>query len=226
MDNIEKKLFVNRLREHGINWLYYFSLIENAKSIILWPLDFRKRWAKITWILPKKILEKCSVEAETFANEEVQERRDRKDIVLTDNTKKNIHELVPLYLTSKTPTLYKKRDFKNKGFFVKVKLDILLERLINFCFTDGNAWSAKTRFFNSENEIENIPFDILHAQYRNDFDDGKRQRNAEILIFPYVSTKFFEKIIVYNDEIKGQIEKIVEKSWKKIHVEVGRSYFF
>lgn len=61
-------------------------------------------------ILPKNEILKRKLSFASFADETVQRYRNKRVITLSNMEKHNLHDLVPLYLTPKTPTLYVRKD--------------------------------------------------------------------------------------------------------------------
>ena len=204
----------SKLRDHGISEFFYFSMIENLES-------FLKHG-----ILPKNEIIKQGWNYASFAEESVQDRRHTREIELSNHAKATIHDLVPVYLVPKTPTLSARRDCQNRIFFVVVSADILAEENIEFAFSDGNAASIETQFFNSLYKLRQIPWDVLKANYWNDFPDGRRKRNAEFLIFPKVAPEYFKRIVVSNSDLHKECSQLSQSLGLSIKTEINASYFF
>lgn len=206
--------FKTKLKNHKLDNFFYLAPITNAESIMKYGILSNNE------VHRKKMLSK------SFAEESVQERRDNKRIILTNNLLYNIHDLVPLYLTSRTPTLYARRSLKDKLFFVIIKSSILFDNDIEFAFSDGNAASAETIIYNDLNYIDKIPWDVINAKMWTDFDDGKRKRNAEFMIYPKIVPERFGILAVSNSNNKNIIEKIVSSIKLNIEVVVADNLFF
>lgn len=204
----------SKLRDHGVSEFFYFSMIENLES-------FLKHG-----ILPKNEIIKQGWNYASFAEESVQDRRHIREIELSNHAKVTIHDLVPVYLVPKTPTLSARRDCQNRIFFVVVSADILAEENIEFAFSNGNAASIETQFFNSLYKLRQIPWDVLKANYWNDFPDGRRKRNAEFLIYPLIYPKYFQRIVVNNESIQYQCNQLIQQSGLSIDVMLDVGYFF
>mgnify|MGYP000323085569 FL=1 len=130
-----------RLEAKNIQFLYNFSNIENLHSIIK------------NGILPKNFVNRSGIKTSSFAEESVQERRHNKTVELSDRSQVNLHDLVPLYFTPKTPTLFARKDIQSKIFFVEISVSLIYEEAQNFSFTDGNAGSDSTQFFRNLNDL-------------------------------------------------------------------------
>jgi hypothetical protein len=204
----------SKLSQHHIVELFYFSMIDNLESLLQYG------------ILPKNEMIKRGLSHASFAEESVQDRRHIREIELSNHTKATIHDLVPLYLVPRTPTLSARRAYQNKIFFIVINSDIVADEKTEFSFSDGNAASQETRFFNSLYKLKHLPWDVLKADYWNDFSDGKRKRNAEFLIFPSVPPKYFIRIIILNSNLQNHCKMLVQKFGSSIDVIVDSSYFF
>ena len=133
--------FYKNLQSLNIDYLYYFSHLNNLESILR------------NGILSKNEVEKINLKYTSFAEETVQNRRHDIKIGLPDGSIGNLHDFVPLYFTSKTPTLYSRKDLQNNIFFLVIKSDIVLDDRIRFIFTDGNAASSFTTFHSNTDKF-------------------------------------------------------------------------
>lgn len=204
----------SKLREHHIVELFYFSMIDNLDSLLQYG------------VLPKNETIKRGLSHASFAEESVQDRRHIREIELSNKTKVTIHDLVPLYLVPRTPTLSARRDCQDRIFFIVINSDIVADEKTEFAFSDGNAASQETRFFNSLYKLKYLPLDVIKADYWNDFSDGKRKRNAEFLIFPSVPPKYFIRIVILDLNLQNHCKMLVQKFGSSIDVIVDSSYFF
>jgi ssDNA thymidine ADP-ribosyltransferase, DarT len=210
----------SRISQHGIHGLYYFSLISNLDSILNYG------------ILPKNTVERKGIQFEVFANQEVQKRRHWKTYKLKTNKAGNspglnhLHSLVPLYFTPRTPTLSAVREIQNDIFFIQVNPHIICSDDVSYCFTDGNAASGRTTCYTEIEDLDKLFWDIIHSVYWNNFVDGTRIRNSEVLIHPQVSTHYFNKLVVNNSQNQNIATEKLAKYNLQIECEINPSYFF
>jgi hypothetical protein len=204
----------SKLEEYKINSFYYFSHKKNINTILKHG------------ILPQNKVQDMGLEYTSFAEKGVQDRRDIKSIMLSNNQWYNIHDLVPLYLTPKTPTLYARKNIQDDLFFCRISSFEICREAINFAFSDGNAGSQKTKFHFSLKELDKIPWSVIRADSWVDIDDGKRKRNSEFLVFPKVRVKGIWKLIVNNKQLKTEIKSAVEQHDLKIEVNIDQRCFF
>lgn len=119
-----------------------------------------------------------------ISNPEVQRWRDR-----CDNThNRSIHEYVPAYIRPKNSMLSALRNRQDNLCILQVSLAILEEH--EFLFTDGNAASLETKFYDDLKNLDKLPWDVIRSTYWSDFVDGKRKVCSEFLIFPYIPVEY------------------------------------
>ena len=222
---MDEELLESKISKHRITGFYYFSLIDNFKNIIE------------NGILSKNTIEKRKIPFSSFANMDVQNRRDNKvvDIYIGRNNTNSsesvsIHDLVPLYFTPRTPTLYAVRELHPDMFFIQIDTRILCDASISYCFTDGNAASKNTNSFNKIEDLDNLFWQVIHEEFWNEFEDGKRIRNSEMLIHPFVSPIWFKKIVTSNSGTKAKLQYTIlnlkNSQISNLRFEVKPNYFF
>lgn len=203
-----------KIRKYPITEFFYFAMIENLDNLLR------------CGILPKNEVINNGWDYVSFAEETVQDRRHLREIELSNHSTVTVHDVAPVYLVPRTPTLSARRDCQDRIFFIVISAEILTEEHIEFAFTDGNAASKETKIFNSLYKLKNIPWDVLKADYWNDFPDGKRKRNAEFLIFPRIEPKYFQRIVICNPNLKNGCENSVQQTGLSLDVVLDGSYFF
>ena len=204
----------SKLNSFDINFFYYLAHRDNLESILK------------NGILPKNEVIGRNLNHYTFAMSEVQERREARNITLANHNTYNIHDMVPLYLTPKTPTLFVRREIQDELLFLVIKSSILYDGEIEFVFSDGNAGATNTKFFYSLNRLDWIDWEVIRATHWNDFEDGRRKRCAEVLIVPQISINYIWKIVVNYPELKNFVESTLSNLNLKIEVIIDSNYFF
>ena len=196
-------------------YFYYFSFLDNLESIIS------------NGILSKNEITKKKINTKSFADVDVQNYRKDKDFFITGSQRKNLHDLVPLYLNSKTPTLYARKDIQNQLFFLSINSKKLITDMnINFAFTDGNATNQITKSYWKLDNLKNLNWEIINGLSWNDKQDGKRIRNSEFLIFPKIETKYIETISCYDAPALLRIATILKGKNLKIETMINKNLFF
>lgn len=122
---------------------------------------------------------------------------------------RKIHSYVPMYINPRNPMLYFHLEKQSNICLIQVSLSAISKH--EYLITDGNAASRDTRFFNSTECLDSLPWDVLDAEYWSDFQDGKRKRCAEVLIYPRVAAKHIIAIHCHSIETMNKISKCHHK---------------
>lgn len=99
-----------------------------------------------------------------------------------------LHRYVPLYINPRNPMLYRRKDIQRKICFLEISLCAADDQL--YIFSDGNAASPRSLFYNSAEFLPSLPWDVLRAKYWNDHQDGKRKACAEVLIPEFIAPHY------------------------------------
>tara|TARA_Y100000590_G_scaffold285424_1_gene321230 strand:- start:4908 stop:5621 length:714 start_codon:yes stop_codon:yes gene_type:complete len=203
-----------KLDEFEIKTLYYFSKKNNIDTILS------------NGILPKNKVEEKNIPYESFADEGVQARRHSRPVYISGSGKDtySVHDLVPVYLTPRTPTLFARREIQDDIFFCLIGSYILCGQ--EFAFTDGNAGSRSTQFYHSMNNLDQIPWDVVRASSWAEHTDGTRKRNAEFLIHPKIPVDRIWRIAVNNNALKEFLIEKVNTFGLDIKVTIDKYCFF
>ena len=153
---------------------------------------------------------------EHIDNAEINDRRDKIE-PLHDQ---NLHTYVPFYFNPKNPMLYVNKDIQDDIVILALNRNLLLKN--KTIFTDGNAATYRTKFYNDLEDLDELNWDCLHANYWNDFEDGKRERMAEVLVPKKVKIKHLQKIYCFDEATESYILDIDET----LDVEVNTKLYF
>jgi hypothetical protein len=169
-------------KNHGVLSLWHITHCNNLESIVQHGIVSNKH--AYSRFQPLDI-----------SNHDVQKWRDR----VEPFHGRMVHEYAPLYINVRNPMLFAKKNLNNELCLLEVSLSVLNDSY--FIFTDGNAASRDTKFFENLKDLNMVPWDVLSANYWNDFPDGKRKRCAEILVYPKVSAFYITKIHCFSTEV-------------------------
>lgn len=131
---------------------------------------------------------------------------------------RKVHDYAPLYITPRNPMLFVRREIQSSICLLEVSLSVLSGH--EFLFTDGNAASRDTRFYNSLDLIGELPWDTLHAQYWSDQPDGKRKKCSEVLIYPKVEAEHISSMHCYSQDAVDFLSSF------NMDARVSKNYFF
>lgn len=156
----------------------------------------------------------------TIDNKTVNNRRAKRDPIYG----RTIHSYVPFYFNPKNAMLFANKDIEENIAILAISRRLIYQD--NTIFTDGNAASANTSFFNDLANLRFLDWHCLGNEYWHDYEDGKRKKMAEILIPKTVSNSSIIKIVCKTDHSKSAIEEILRRHETTIPVEIYKNYYF
>lgn len=163
-------------QEYGIKYLYHMTYINNLTSIITNGL-----------LSHNKAYERGLIEVD-ISNPDVQDRRANRTI-----DERPLHEYVPLYFSPRNPMLYSRKEHQEDIVIIGIDPQLLLET--NVIFSDGNAAARETKFYRGVQMLNQLQWNIIWAKSWPDFEDGKRIKCAEILVYPTVAPNRIKTIL-------------------------------
>lgn len=175
---------------YKINYLYYLVHMDNMSSICRHGLLSHAR-AHQQDLVQKDI-----------ADQEVIERRSRRELF-----GRPLHQYVPLYFTPKGPMLYKRREIQNDIVILCLNRNLLRQKGV--AFSNGNAASQDTEFFNDLSDLGKLDWDCIRNEYWTDFEDGRRKRCSEVLVPDQIPFKKVKKVIVRTVKNSLKLDKIL-----------------
>jgi len=197
----QEEILLNNL---GINYIFHMTHINNLSSILQnGLLSHNNNFVNID-----------------ISNKEVNDRRNSIEPIYY----RNIHSYVPFYFNPKNAMLYSKKGIQDYIIILAVDRTLIYQH--NSLFTDGNAASNVTKFYNDLTKINNLNWDCINAKTWFDIEDGKRMRMAEILVFNSIETKYIQKIYCNNYKAKQYIINLVTINKLNIKVEINSNLFF
>ncbi len=129
-----------------------------------------------------------------------------------------LHDYVPLYFNSKNPMLYRRKNIQDELVILCLDKNLLLRR--DIYFTDGNAASNGTLFFNSLDDIVNLDWNCIKAEYWNNYPDGKRIRCAEVLVPHVIPYSCFKKVVVRTERTRQRLQNV------GVRAQIDGRYYF
>lgn len=134
--------------------------------------------------------------------------------------RRRLHDYVNLYFRARNPMLFVRRELQLD--LVVLYVDGRLLREPHVLFTDGNAASGTTRFFDNLADLKELDWDCLKAVHWNNYDDGKRKRCAEVLVPGSVPLSRVERAVVNNEPLRDELTRL---DWPT-PVDVRPDWFF
>ena len=192
------------LDQYDINYIFHMTHIDNLKGL-----------------LTKGIFAHCNTLVQTkIDNEMVNNRRN----VVEPIYGKKINFYVPFYFNPKNAMLYTNKDREDDIIFLVVDRRLIFQN--KSLFTDGNAASNSTKFYDNLGSLKELDWGCLGSEYWNDYDDGKRKKMAEVLIPKKVESSSIMKIYCKTYAIKNIVDKIVSECNHNAHVEIHDTFYF
>lgn len=154
-----------------------------------------------------------------IADNQVNDRRSRSEPIYL----KSIHDYVPLYFNPKNPMLYRRGNIQNDIIILAIDRNLLYQP--NTVFTNGNAAAGATSFYSNPDDLINLNWGCINAEYWNDIVDGKRIKCSEVLVYPNIPTIAIKKIFCNNQQTKQFVENGLTNP-TTIGVEIKSNLYF
>jgi len=199
--------------------IYHFTHINNFQNLL-----------SLGSILCKNKMLEQSIPCTSSAFESVQSYREGCNVPASRGG--TIHDYVPFYFNSLSPMLYTIScgNIDNIRMtdlvFIKSSAETVEASNDDFAFTDGHAIMDLSDYYDSLGDLDALPWDVINARYWNDFEDGRRLRQSEFLVYDSFNLNLIEKIGVYDRGMKIQVEKIISDLHLNHVVEVKRNWYF
>lgn len=181
------------LQEYGIDYLYHMTYINNLASIVKHGL-----------LSHNEAYRRGLIEVD-ISDPDVQDRRSNRMI---GNV--SLHEYVPLYFSPRNPMLYRRNQYQDDIIILGLDAKLLFEK--NVIFSDGNAASRETQFFRGAKMLNRLSWDIIWSQYWTDFEDGKRIKCAEILVYPAIQPSRIKVVFCRSQKHSNIILSAIQKT--------------
>lgn len=182
-----KTIIDSKFAEFNVRSFWHISHINNIKSILH------------NGILSNNTAKKSNLPYLDISDPSVQRWRE----FLDPHYHRKIHEYAPLYINPKNPMLYVRKDLQDNLCLLEVSLSVIVEH--EYLISDGNASAKNTCFFNSLDNLHLLSWDVIHSKMWTEFEDGKRKKCAEILVYPKIEPEYILNIHCKTQESKKKI---------------------
>lgn len=196
----------NILKEYDIDCLYHMTHINNLCSILQYGLLCRNKTVEMNLCI------------NNISDTEVQLRRSIKKI-----NDRPIHDYVPLYFSPRNPMLLSKKSLQDKIIILGINPEVLFE--VNTLFSDGNAAAVNTKFYRGIIWIGKLPWEVIKSKEWDLFEEGKRQKCAEVLVDSAVNIDNINTIYCCNKTQKDTISYMIDLEFD-IELKVEESLYF
>lgn len=199
--------------------IYHFTHIDNLSALI-----------NTGAILCKNEMTKNNAVYKSSAFDSVQEQRQIHPVPVSPNG--TIHDYVPFYFNSLSPMLYTIKNGNIDGVemqdlvFFKSTVQAVENSGCKFAFTDGHGIMVLSDYYNDLANLDKIPWNVVNAEYWNDFPDGKRLRQSEFLVYNKFDWSLVQTIGVYNNNVLNRVKSLVNGLTHQPYVEIKGNWFF
>jgi hypothetical protein len=135
----------------------------------------------------------------------------------------SLHDYVPMYFNPKNPMLYRRKQIQDNIVILAIDRRVIYQN--KSIFSDGNAASDATKFYNKLSDLVRLNWQCIRNEYWNDYVDGKRIKCAETLTHPKIPVKYVKKIHCNSIQTKNIVDKMVSIE-KPFRVQLNSKYFF
>ena len=104
----------------------------------------------------------------------------------------NLHNYVPFYFASRSPTLYylhKQKLNQEDIIFFMSNIKSIIDNELPFVFTDAHAIRRLSNFYTDLSDLNNVDWNVMKSDYWNDTNEDmsrKARRQAEFLVQHHV----------------------------------------
>jgi hypothetical protein len=199
--------YENVLDNYKIDYVFHMTDVSNLKNILQYGLLSHNE-------AHSKGLNKTDI-----ALQDVNQRRANKKPIHGIS----LHDYVPMYFNPKNPMLYRRKQIQNNIVILAIDRRVIYQN--KSIFSDGNAASDATKFFNNLSDLVRLNWQCIRNEYWNDYVDGKRIKCAETLTYPKIPIKYLKKIHCNSIQTKNIVDKMVSIE-RPFRVELNSKYFF
>ncbi|HMX88318.1 MAG: DUF4433 domain-containing protein [Saprospiraceae bacterium] len=173
----------------------------------------------------------------TIGSKEIITQRDTRIVKCYPGTV--VNDYVPFYFSVRTPMLFNiisghgvPASPQKDIIYLCCKLSELATDDFQWCYTNGNAATAISKFYKELDDIENnVDWrSIRTTDFRDENADGDedriRKKHAEFLVKDKVPVDYIKVIAVLNQTIKEQVEAILEDFDLTIDIIIKPEFYF
>lgn len=215
-------------------WIFHITALDNLSNILEAGCVYAKNHLPLT---------PCSI-----ANEEIQEKRNRKQVMLPPGGV--IHDYVPFYFAPRSPMLY----VNHNGYISNAKpqrdiihlvttAQIIAEACLPFVFYDRHAMKAVAQAYNHLQHLDKIDWELFfepppgggkyatHWAERHDernpkWTGRKEIRQAEFLVHHQLPWEHIRGIGVIDEAKKTQVTNILHHFGYGTKIKVKRDWYY
>lgn len=186
-------------------YIFHFTDIRNLDSIIK------------NGLLCTNIKNKNGITHKNIANTNIQNRRATMKVPVGPGG--CVHDYVPFYFSSINPMLLKKLNEKNVDQPLIIYLCVKVDRLDknDAIFTDASAnTNVPPTFYDDVKDLDKLDWNLIESKkWKTPNDEGRHKKMAEALIHNRIGIEDVDAIVVCNNYVKEEVEKIFKNNGVK-----------
>jgi hypothetical protein len=144
-----------------------------------------------------------------------------------------IADYVPFYFGPRSPMLYAIKQGKVEGYkgqreivYLVTSAEDVAARQLPFMFTDGHGIISYVNHYNHLEDLPKLFWDVIQAQYWNNFVDGRCRRQAEFLIKDRFPFELVRELGVMDEEMRQSVEDLFAPTAFQALIRVRREWYF
>jgi hypothetical protein len=148
-----------------------------------------------------------------------------------------INDYVPFFFTTRPPMIIaiakgsvtEYQGTQREIIYLVSSISKIIDANCSWCFTDGHAIEALTRYYENLEQLSEIDWDAIRDwDYRptaND-PDKPRRKQAEFLVHECVPWSCIESITVKDQVMQKCVQEILSNSQHKPHINIDRNWYY
>ncbi len=185
--NSENQLEI--FREYGVKHLFHMTSLDNLSNIMSHGL------------YSHNLSHQHQMIQDDISNQSVNKKR---AYIRDPYFHRSLHDNVPFFINPRNAMLYALRNRQCRLAILAISINALSDN--DYLFTDGNAASYGTSFYNDPAYLSKLNWNAIRATYWNDIHDGRRIINAEFLIPDKVEVQHISGILLYNSNVEQKLK--------------------
>jgi len=147
-----------------------------------------------------------------------------------------VHDYVPFYYNPRSPMLYSLHRGGVEGheggqqpiIVLVSSAQAVAEDGLSYVFTDGHGIMALSNFYDDLADLSTVRWDVVNARYWNNFEEGKRLRQAEFMVHDFFPWNLIQGIGVYDEITQAKVAACLSSypAMHQPHVRVKNSFYF
>ncbi len=207
-----------------MRWIYHISSKANLSKIL-----------EHGGLLPKNREGELSSLPINIAYEGIQQRRSETEVPIAPFG--TLHDYIPFYFAPRSPMLFAIHHGKIKGYsggqkdiiYFISSSEVASDNKLPFVFTDGHAVMAFSEFYNQQEDLDKVDWQIMNDSFWGDTPedpDRKRRRQAEFLVKDFMPLSCIKGIAVIDADSEKFVKKLLNEYGIPMKVSVKYEWYY